>query len=101
MAKSTLKIKPIGEYILVRPTKEEETTASGLIIQSSNKGERPQKGEVAALGTGRLNDKGEVIHFNVKVGDLVFFKKYTPEEVEIDGENYLIMKESDIIAVQA
>lgn len=101
MAKSALKIKPIGEYILVKPAKEEETTASGLIIQSSNKSERPSKGEVTALGTGKLTDKGEVIQFNVKVGDSVYFKKYSPEEVEIDGEMYLIMKEADIIAVAA
>ncbi|MEO6728712.1 MAG: co-chaperone GroES [Candidatus Dojkabacteria bacterium] len=93
MAKSSLKIRPIGEYILVKPAKEESTTASGLIIQTSNKGERPQKGEVAALGTA---DK-----FNVKVGDTIFFKKYSPEELEIDGEMYLIMKETEILGILA
>jgi chaperonin GroES len=98
MAKS-LKIRPVGEFILVKPAKEEEKTASGLIVQSSGKGERPQKGEVAALGSGKLNDKGEKVAFNVAVGDTVLFKKYSPEEVEIDGEDYLIMKESDILAV--
>lgn len=101
MAKSSLKIKPIGEFILVRPAKEEETTASGLIIQSSNKAERPQKGEVVALGTGRLNEKGDKLPFNVSIGDVIFFKKYSPEEVEIDGEQYLLMKEADILAVSA
>ncbi len=100
MAKS-LKIKPIGEFILVKPSKEEETTASGLIVQSSGKGERPQKGEIVSLGTGKLSEKGEKISFNVKEGDVVYFKKYSPEEVEIDGEQYLIMKEADILAILA
>lgn len=98
MSKS-LNLKPIGEFILVKPAKEEETTASGLIVQSSGKGERPQKGEVVALGTGKISDKGEVIQFNVKEGQNIYFKKYSPEEVEIDGEQYLIMKEADILAV--
>ncbi len=97
MAKS-LKIKPIGEFILVKVSKEEETTASGLIVQSSGKGERPQKGEIVALGSGRISEKGDKIAFNVKEGDVVYFKKYSPEEVEIDGEQYLIMKEADILA---
>ncbi len=97
MAKS-LKIKPIGEFILVKVSKEEETTASGLIVQSSGKGERPQKGEIIALGSGRISEKGDKIAFNVKEGDVVYFKKYSPEEVEIDGEQYLIMKEADILA---
>ena len=101
MAKSSNKIKPIGAYILVKPAKEEEKTASGLIIQTSGKGERPQKGVVTALGTGQINEKGEVIAFNVKNGDTVLFKKYSPEEIEIDGEEFLIMKESDILAILA
>jgi chaperonin GroES len=94
-----LSIKPIGEYILVKPSKEEEKTASGLILQTSGKGERPQKGEIAALGSGKLNEKGEIIPFNVKVGDTIFFKKYSPEEIEIDGQTYLIMKETDILGI--
>jgi len=98
MSKS-LNIKPIGGNILVSPMEEEETTASGLIVQSSSKGERPQKGEIIALGTGALNEDGEKIAFNVKKGDKVLFKKYSPEEIEMNGETYLIMKEEDILAV--
>jgi len=98
MAKES-KIKPIGGNILVKPVKEEEKTASGLIIQSSGKGERPQRGEIVALGTGLIGDDGKVVPFNVKVGDVVLFKKYSPEEIELDGEEYLIMKESDILAI--
>jgi len=98
---SKLKIKPIGEYLLVKPLEEEEKTASGLIIQTSGKGERPQKGEIIAVGTGRKDDNGKVIAFSegLKEGTKVFFKKYSPEEVEVDGEKYLLMKESDILGV--
>ncbi|BCX13768.1 MAG: 10 kDa chaperonin [Candidatus Dojkabacteria bacterium] len=99
MSKQSVGIKPIGGYILVKPQAEEEKTASGLIIQTSGKGERPQRGEIIALGTGKLDENGKVIPFNVKVGDMVMFKKYSPEEVEIDGEEYLIMQESDILAI--
>ncbi|MDQ6986071.1 MAG: co-chaperone GroES [Candidatus Dojkabacteria bacterium] len=98
MAKE-LKIQPVGGNILVKPAKEEETTASGLIIQTSGKGEKPQKGEIVAVGSGLLDDSGKLIPFNVKVGQTVMFKKYSPEDVEIDGEDYLIMKESDILAI--
>lgn len=92
-------IKPIGGFILVKPEEESDTTASGLIIQSTSKGERPQKGKIIALGTGQLDEKSNKIPFNVKVGDLIMFKKYSPEEVEMDGEDYLIMKESDILGI--
>lgn len=96
---SKLNIQPVGGNILVKPLKEEDTTASGLIIQSSAKGERPQRGEIVALGTGAKDDSGKSIAFNVKVGDIVMFKKYSPEDVEVDGVEYLIMKESDILAI--
>ncbi len=93
------KIQPIGGFILVKPDKEEEKTASGLIIQTSGKGEKPQKGEVVALGSGKLDANGKVIAWNVKEGDTVLFKKYAPEEIEIDGETMLIMQESDILGI--
>lgn len=82
-------IKPIGEYILVEAIEESQTTESGLIIQSSGK-EKPQRGTVVALGNKE---------FSVKEGDVVLFKKYTPEEVEFEGKEYLLMKEVDILAV--
>lgn len=100
MAKD-ISIKPIGGYILVKPQEEEEKTASGLIIQTSGKGEKPQRGSVEALGTGKLDENGKMIAWNVKKGDVVLFKKYSPEEIEIDGKQYLIMQESDILAVVA
>ena len=96
-----MSIKPIGEYILVEPLEEEEKTASGLLIQTSSKGERPQRGKISALGTGRRDDNGKLIEFNVEVGQEVLFKKYAPEDIEIDGKKYLLMKEADILAVIA
>lgn len=101
MAKSKLPLQPLGANILVEPVEVEQTTASGLVIASSAKGEKPQKGTVIALGTGKRDDKGAVIPFNVKVGDQVLFKKYSPDEVEFDGKEYLIMEEHDILAVIA
>ncbi len=100
MAKTVKGIKPVGEYILVKPEEDQEqTTASGLIIQSSSKGERPQKGTIIALGKGRRDENGKLVEFNVSEGDIVMFKKYSPEEIELDGEKLLLMKESDILAI--
>lgn len=100
MAKTSNGIKPIGEYILVEPLDEQEkTTASGLVIQSTSKGERPQKGKIVALGSGRVTEDGKTVKFNVEVGQTVMFKRYSPEEIEIDGRAMLLMKESDLLAI--
>jgi chaperonin GroES len=99
MSAKAPKLKPIGEYILVEPVEEEEKTASGLILQTSGKGERPQKGKIVALGTGRKDDNGKVIQFSVEAGQTVIFKRYSPEDIELEGNKYLLMKESDILAV--
>lgn len=93
------KIKPIGGNILVKPVQEETTTQAGIVLPDTVDKEKPQKGEVVALGTQRLSSTGEKIDFNVKVGDVVIFKKYSPDEVEVDGEEYLIMDEDAILAV--
>jgi chaperonin GroES len=92
------KISPIGGNILVKP-ETEQTTASGIVLPDTVDKEKPQRGKVVALGTGKLNEKGEVIPFNVKVGDVVIFKKYSPDEIEVDGEEFLIMEENDVLAV--
>lgn len=92
-------MKPIGSNILVKPESQDETTPSGLVISASAKSEKPQRGEVLALGTGRKDKDGKVLPFSVEVGDVVVFKKYSPDEIEVDGETYLIMEETDILAV--
>ncbi len=93
------KIKPIGGNILVKAIEEENKTASGIVLPDTVDKEKPQKGKIIALGTGKLNEDGEKIPFNVKVGDIVIFKKYSPDEIKVDEEEYLIMSEDDILAI--
>ncbi len=97
MAKT--KISPIGGNILVKPIEGNKTTASGIVLPDTVDKEKPQKGKVVALGTGKLNDKGDKVQFSVKAGDTVLFKKYSPDEIEIEGDEYLIMDEEAILAV--
>ncbi|MDD3662081.1 MAG: co-chaperone GroES [Candidatus Dojkabacteria bacterium] len=94
-----LKIKPLGGRVLVKPLEEEEVTGSGLIIPQTADKEKPQQGEIVALGTGKMLEDGTIAKFNVKVGDKVVFKKYSPDEVEVDGVEYLVVDEDDILAV--
>ncbi|MBN1331930.1 co-chaperone GroES [Candidatus Dojkabacteria bacterium] len=92
-------IKPVGSNILVKPLEEEKKTDSGIVLPDTVDKEKPQKGEVVALGTRRLSESGVKIDFTVKVGDKIIFKKYSPDEVEVDGTQYLVMSEDDILAV--
>lgn len=102
MARSNkLDLKPIGGNILVKPEDHEDTTPSGLVISAGAKTEKPQKGVILALGTGKLDKDGNALPWNIAVGDKVIFKKYSPDEVEVEGETYLIMEEHDILAVLA
>lgn len=100
-ADRSVNLKPIGGNILVTPVEEEKTTLSGIVLPDTVSKEKPQKGKVVALGTGRLDESGKKLPFNVKVGDVVIFKKYGPDEIEVEGSEYLIMEESDILAVVA
>ncbi len=100
MAKANLPITPIGGNILVKPIQEDNsTTASGLIVSTSSKGEKPQVGEIIALGTGKLDKDGKKMEWNVKVGQKVAFKKYSPDEFEFDDVSYLMMREDDILGI--
>jgi chaperonin GroES len=93
------KLTPIGGNILVKAVSEQKASASGIVLPDTVDKEKPQKGKVVALGTGKLSHDGKKISFNVKVGDLVIFKKYSPDEITIDSEEYLIMDEDAILAV--
>lgn len=97
MAKA--KLIPIGGNILVKPVNQDTVSASGIVLPSASEQERPQKGEIIALGTGRILPDGRRAEFGVKVGDTVIFKKYSPDEVEVDDEKYLIMDEEAILAI--
>ena len=93
-----MSFKPLHDRVLVRRLEEEEKTAGGLIIPDTAK-EKPQTGEVVAVGEGARKDSGELIPMSVKEGDKVLFGKWSGTEVKLDGTDYLIMKESDILGV--
>ncbi|MBN2015425.1 co-chaperone GroES [Candidatus Dojkabacteria bacterium] len=93
------KVQPLGGNILVEPVSEETKTASGIVLPDTVDKEKPQKGKIIATGTGKVTDDGKKVPFNVKVGDIIIFKKYSPDELEIDDKEYLIMSEEDILAV--
>ncbi|MBP5787393.1 MAG: co-chaperone GroES [Kiritimatiellae bacterium] len=93
-----MKIQPLGDRVLVEPLKESEEVKGGIIIPDTAK-EKPQQGKVIAIGTGKLNDKGEKIAFNVKVGDMVLMPKYGGTEVKLDDKKYQIMREEDILGI--
>jgi chaperonin GroES len=93
-----LKLKPLADRVVVRALEAEEKTAGGLIIPDTAK-EKPQQGEILAVGPGKAGDDGAIIKMEVKVGDKVLYGKYSGTEVRIDGDDYLIMRESDIFAI--
>ncbi len=90
---SKLNIKPLADRVLIEPAQAEEKTASGIIIPDTAK-EKPQKGEVVAVGNGKKDEP-----LTVKVGDAVLYGKYAGTEITVDGKDYLMMKESDILAI--
>lgn len=93
-----MKLKPLGDRVLVKPAPKEEKTATGLYI-SSGAQEKPQRGEVIAAGPGKRNDKGELMPLDVKPGDQVFYGKFGGNEVKVDGEDYLLLRADDIYAI--
>jgi chaperonin GroES len=93
------KLRPLGDKIIVKPLAKEETTKSGIIIPDTADKERPEQGEVISVGPGRVLDNGQTAPMTVKVGDKVVFKKYAPDEVKVGTDEYLVVSESDIIAV--
>jgi chaperonin GroES len=93
-----MKLKPLGDRLIVRAVEEEETTASGIVLPDTAK-EKPQKGEVVAVGDGRWDDEGEKrIPLDVNEGDEVLYSKYGGTEVTLDGEDVLVLRESDVLA---
>jgi chaperonin GroES len=92
------KLKPLGDRLVVEPIEQEETTASGLVLPETAK-EKPQQGTVIAIGPGRRDDDGNRIEMDVAVGDTVLYAKYAGTEIKLDGDKYLILKESDVLAI--
>lgn len=92
------KIKPLADRVLVRPLEEKEMKKGGIIIPDSAK-ERPQEGEVVAVGPGKTSDEGKTVPMNVKKGDKVIFGKYSGTEIKLNGEDLLLMREDDILGI--
>ena len=93
-----MKLRPLHDRVIVKRLEQETKTASGIVIPD-NAAEKPDQGEVLAVGPGRKNDKGDLIVLNVKVGDRVLFGKYSGQTVKVEGEELLVMREEDIMGV--
>jgi len=98
MAKAEIGVRPLHDRVLVRRMAEEMKTAGGIIIPETAK-EKPQRGEIVAAGKGRVTEDGKVTPLDVKVGDRVLFAKYSGTELKLNGEEYLMMKEEDILGI--
>ena len=94
-----MKLKPLYDNVVVKPLTQEEITKSGIVLPDTVDKEKPEKGEVVAAGEGRILDNGNRSPMNVKVGDKIMFKKYSPDEFKVDGEEYLVLSERDILAI--
>ena len=92
-----VKIQPLGDRLVVKPSERQEMTKSGLVLPDTAK-ERPQEGKVIAVGPGRLTDEGKRLEMDVKVGDIVIYAKYGGSEIKLDEEDLIILRESDILA---
>tara|TARA_B100001750_G_C15384033_1_gene533959 strand:- start:687 stop:971 length:285 start_codon:yes stop_codon:yes gene_type:complete len=93
-----MKIKPLSDRVIVKAHEAEEKTASGIILPDTAK-EKPQMGEIVAVGTGKTSDAGNLVKMSLQVGDTVLYGKYSGTEINIDGQELLIMRESDVLAV--
>lgn len=93
-----MNIKPLEDRVILKPSEAETKTSGGIIIPDNAK-EKPQKGEVIAVGPGKVNDKGQKIAMTLKIGDEVLYGKYSGTEVTVDGTDYLIVREGDVLAI--
>jgi len=94
-----MNLKPLGDHLIVKPIAEDKTTKSGIVLPDTVDKEHPEKGEIVAVGPGRVLDNGQRLTMSVKTGQKVLFKKYSPDEIKVDGEEYLVLSESEIIAI--
>ena len=94
-----MNLKPLSNHLFIESAVENKTTKSGIVLPDTAEKEKPIQGKVVAVGPGKFNDKGERMPMSVKVGDMVLFKKYGPDEIEIEGKKYLVGEETDILAI--
>jgi len=97
-ARMSISLKPLGNRVVVKPVEEEDVTAGGIVLPESAK-EKPQKGEILAIGPGDRDDDGKRIELDVAEGDIVLYAKYSGTEIKLDGDKLLILRESDILAI--
>jgi chaperonin GroES len=95
----SLKLRPLADRVVVEPLEKEETFAGGELVLPDTAKEKPQQGEVLAVGAGRMDDEGKRLPMDVSVGDTILFAKYAGTEIKLDGKKLLILKESDILAI--
>jgi chaperonin GroES len=98
MATKTFSVKPLGDRVIIKALPQDEKTKGGVILPDTAK-EKPQQGEVVAVGSGRILDNGTKVTMEVKAGDKVLYGKYSGTEIKIEGEEYLIVKESEILGI--
>ena len=96
-----MKIQPLSDHVFVESSKEEAKTKSGIVLPDTAEKEKTMRGKVVAVGPGKVSDAGGLIPMSVKKGDLVVFTKYTPHELKVDGKEYLVVREGEILAVLA
>jgi chaperonin GroES len=94
-----MRLKPLHDKVVIKPISKEEITKSGIVLPDTVDKDRPEKGEVIAVGPGKNLDNGQLAPMHVKIGDQVLFKKYSPDEFVVDKEEYLVVSEGDIIAI--
>ena len=94
-----MKIQPLSNHILIEPIKQEEKTKTGILLPETAEKDKPEQGKVIAVGPGRKTASGKILPLDVKKGDIVLFTKYGPNEIKINGKEYLIAREDDILAI--
>lgn len=94
-----MNLKPLNDHVIVKPITEDEMTKSGIVLPDTIDKDRPEKGTVEAIGPGKLLDNGQRAPMSVKIGDKVMFKKYSPDEIKVKDEKYLVISENDILVI--
>lgn len=94
-----MKLQPVSDYIIVEPQKQEIKTKGGIVLPDTVEKEKPQQGKVIAVGAGKMLENGARAKMQVKTGDVVLFTKYSPTEVKVEGKEYFVIKEDDVMAI--